>query len=353
MAEQTTVAETIDSFENARGDYTDTIWARGVSMSLLLRQVDERQVREGLEEALAVVRETQEPAEDLFGAPGDHADSLYARWLEDGRLHLSSVADLSWREVPSSGLAWSAFFAVGFATVQLIRGETTMTWTLGTVLIVVGMGIVLVAGATAKETLTKRHGFVAGLVGAGATIALSATALALANEWLRQRPLGTAGTWWFLVVAAACALGSTAWRRLVVDAGPAPAADPSAAPSAAPPVDADEWSRELAAILRVRHSKSDAQVSTILAEAHAHAAAAGHTVQDEFGTPEEYAARFGPDLLRRSRLKIAFYLFLAAMWLVPLAWGFSWFDVGVAACWVLLALREYRRYLRLRDQSGR
>ena len=39
MAEQATVAETIDSFENARGDYTDTIWARGVSMSLLLRQV--------------------------------------------------------------------------------------------------------------------------------------------------------------------------------------------------------------------------------------------------------------------------------------------------------------------------
>lgn len=351
MGEQTPLAATIDSFENARGDYADTLWAHGVSMSLLLRQVAEQQVREGLEEALDVVRETQEPAEDLFGMPREHADSLYARWLEDGRLHLSSAADLTWREVPSSGLAFSAFFAVLFPAVQLFRGKTTMTWTLGAVLIVVGMGIAVVAGATAKETLTKRHGFVAGLVGAGATVALSATvlALALANEWLRQRPLGTAGTWWYLVVAAACALGSTAWRRLVVDAGPGP----SAAPSPAPPMDADEWSRELAAILRVRHSKSDAQVSTILAEAHAHAAASGRTVQEEFGTPEEYAARFGPDLLRRSRLKIAFYLFIAVLWLVPLAWGFSWLHLGGASCWVLLALREYRRYLRLRDQSRR
>lgn len=349
MTEQTTLAEMIDSFEHARGDYADTAWARAVSMSLLLRHVDEQQVREGVQDALAVVRETQEPAEDLFGSPREHADHLYARWLEDGRLHLSSAADLSWRAVPSSGLAWSAFFAVLFPVVQLFRGETTMTWTLGAVLIVVAMGIVLAAAATAKETVTKRHGFVAGLVGAGATVALSAAALALANEWLRQHRLGTAGTWWFLVIAAACALGSTAWRRLVVDADAAR----SASASAAPPMDADEWSRELAAILRVRHSKSDAQVSTILAEAHAHAAASGRTVPEEFGTPEEYAARFGPDLLRRSRLKIAFYLFIAALWLVQPAWGFSWLNLAGAACWLLIALREYRRYVRLRDQSGR
>lgn len=349
MAEATTpLAATIESFADARGDYADTMWARGVSMALLLRGVADQQVREGLVEALDVVRETQEPAEELFGTPGDHADSLYARWLEDGRLHLSSAADLTWREVPSSGLAWSAFFAVLFPTVQLLRGETTMTWSLGTVLIVVGMGIVLAAAATAKETLTKRHGFVAGLVGAGATIALSATALALANEGLRQRPIGTAGTWWFLVVAAACALGATAWRRLVVDARPTS----SAAPRAASHTDADEWSRELAAILRVRHSKSDVEVSTILAEAHAHADASGHTVQDEFGAPEEYAARFGPDLLRRSRLKIAFYLFVAALWLVQLPWGFSWFDLGVGSCWLLLALREHRRYRTLKADGG-
>ncbi|KQV77318.1 hypothetical protein ASC64_00200 [Nocardioides sp. Root122] len=335
MAEQTPLSVTIDAFTSARGEEMDGVWAYGVSWRLLRRDVQPDQVREGLEEALALLRQTQESPQELFGSPDEHADALYDRWAEEGRLHLWDASSMSWAEVPAWGFGLGAFFSIAFLGVFLAHGETSRTWTLGMIVVPVGMGLAMAAAWAAWSTLLRSRGVAAALAGFVGTAAGLAMTIALVNEWSKAHPLGTATTWWYVWVAAASALLAAAlgrWRE----------SRPETAPQGI--VDVDDWSRQLAAILRGRHTLSDARVRTIVGDAHAHAADAGRTVQEEFGTPEEYAARFAPDLPRRSRLMIAFYLTMAVLWLVPLTWGFSWLKLAAGVGWLLIALREHRRY---------
>ncbi len=344
MAEaKTPLAVIHEKFEQARGEDLDGVWAYAVSWRLMRRDVEPDQVCEGLEEALALVKETQESPDVLFGTPADHADALYDRWVEEGRLHLWDAGRATWPEVPSSGLACAAFFSVAFLAVFLFHGETSRTWTLGMIVIPVGMGLGVVTMATAWDTTLRSRGFGGAVVAASATLVASATVIALVNEWSKAHPLGTASIWWYLAVAAACALLSTTWRRWL-DARPVPVPEGIA--------DVDEWSRELAAILRGRYTMADARVRTIIGDAHAHAADAGRTVQEEFGTPEEYAAGFVPDLARRSRLLVAYYLGAAVLNLVGVTFGISWRSLVIAAGFGWLAWREYLKYRRLSGDSS-
>src|SRR6476620_9854416 len=130
MAEHTTpLAATIDAFNDARGEALDSLWAYGVSWRLLRRDVEPAQVDEGLREALALVEQTQQSPEDLFGDPDEHADALYDRWVEEGRLHLWDPSSMSWREVPAWGLGMAAFYSVAFMAFFLADGQASRTWT--------------------------------------------------------------------------------------------------------------------------------------------------------------------------------------------------------------------------------
>src|SRR5687768_14957188 len=123
MAEPTPLGETIEAFDDARGDRMDGVWAFAVTWSLMMRDVHSDQVRDGLEEALALVRATQESPEDLFGTATQHADALWARWQAEGRLVLTGPATQSWPEALRLGLGLSAACAVLFALVVLVRGD--------------------------------------------------------------------------------------------------------------------------------------------------------------------------------------------------------------------------------------
>ena len=157
--------------------------------------------------------------------------------------------------------------------------------------------------------------------------------IAAVNEWSKAHPLGTGSTWWYLSAATVCALLAAALGRWA-DARPAPTTGIS---------DVDDWSRQVAAILRGRYSLADVRVRTIIGDAHAHAADAGRTVEEEFGTPEEYAARFVPDHARRRRLEASLWAFMAAVngaWLVG---DFGWFRAAFTAACLALAWRLWRR----------
>ncbi len=335
MAEATTpLAAVLDEFEDARGVALDGLWAHAVAWRLMRRDVEPAQVCDGLEEALRLVRDTHEAPEVLFGEPAEHADALYDRWVEEGRLHLWDASRMTWREVPSSGLAWAAYVVLAFMAIFLVKGETSRTWTFGMILLPVGIGFATVAVAACWDSLLRTRGQVGAAVGTAAAGGTLAMAMSFANEWSKAHPFGAASVWWYVPVAAACALLSTVWRRWLQSRPVAPA------PSSA---DVDNWSRELAAILRSRHSMSDVRVRTIIGDAHAHAADAGRSVQEEFGTPTAYAARFEPDLLRRSRLTAVFWLVIAVLWLVPLTWGFSWGNVAAALLCGGLARGAHRK----------
>lgn len=338
MAEATTpLAETIEEFEHARGDGMDGAWAHAVSWALMRRDVEPDLVSHGLQEALEVVRQTQEPPEDLFGTPDEHADALYEQWQSEGRLRLWEASRITWREVPSSGFAWSALIALVFMVLLLVDGETTTTWTLGRILLTAALGLGTAAAAAVWDTMVRRRGTAIAITGTGVTVLAMAAVTVGINKWSEEHPFATASTWWFLAVAGTCALLSTTWRRWL-DSRPTPGLHPV--------VEAQEWSRQLAAILRGRLSMSDARVSAILAETQAHATEAGRSVQDEFGTPEEYAARFGPDLARRSRLTVVFYVLLSGLNIRPMLDEVTWVNVVLAVGFACLAVVELRRHAR-------
>nr|WP_300048278.1 hypothetical protein [uncultured Nocardioides sp.] len=334
MAEASTPLAAIhDEFGRARGEQRDSAWAYGVSWRLMRRDVEPDQVREGLKEALALVQETQESPEVLFGTPDEHADALYDAWIEAGRLHLWDASRLRWAEVPAWGLGLASFWSAAFMVFLLVDGRTSLTWTIGTVLIPVGIGM-LKAGIWATwDTLLRSRGTRAAVLGSLALAVGCSFALAVVNEWSRAHPIGTASTWSYVWVVGTCALLAAALGRRV-DERPAPG------PAIA---DVDEWSRQLAAILRGRYSLSDVRVARIIGDAHAHAADAGRTVQEEFGTPQEYAAGFVPDRARRRRLEASGWALMGVLQGVWLLDDFGWFRAAVAVACLGVAWQNYRR----------
>lgn len=273
---ETPLQATIDAFDEARGDALDGVWARSVSWTLLMRDVEADLVRDGLAEALEVVRQTRESPQELFGPACDHADALYGQWLSEGRLVLTAD-ETTWRQAVLTGLVMSAVVAVGLLVLLALRGEAT-------------------------TALLPRLSAIAIVVGLGS------------------------------------ALGSAVWQRrhrprdLPIDA----------------PTDV-RWSLELTEVLRTRYAMSGPRVRDIVAEAGAHALESGASVEAEFGTPEEYAARFAPDLARRSRLTAAFLGSLALLNVVLLLDGLHWSNVGLLLGFGLLAVLEHRKARGLRS----
>ncbi|NYE38970.1 hypothetical protein F4692_004125 [Nocardioides cavernae] len=338
--DRTPLQTTIDAFSEARGEEFDETWAWSVSMALLMRSVEADLVREGLAEALTVVRESQESPEALFGPAREHAAELYDRWVDEARLRLDDTHSMTWRDVPSWGLGFAAVMCVVFAVLFAMRGDSLRPWTWGMVLIPVVIGVGPVAAAAAWDDLLRRHSTASAVGAAAAAVAVLSTGAAIVNEWSKDHPLGTHSVWWYVPVAATCALLATAWGRWT-------RTWPSPTPRAA--VSADDWSRELAGLLRERYSLSDVRVRTIVAEAHAHAAETGRSLREEFGTPSEYAARFAPDLARRSLLKTWFYLVMAVLNVVGLLVSDrAWSSLLLAAGFAWFAWREYLRYLEQR-----
>jgi len=269
MAEQRPLPTTFEAFDRARGEELDGVWAFGLSWSLMRRDVEVTLVDEGLREALAVVRETQESPKDLFGAPHEHADVLYERWRSEGRLVLDD-GRTGWRDAIATGLVLSALWATALVVLLGSRGEMG-TWTL-------------------------------------------ARAVAIS-----------------LVVGVGSAVGHALWSRRHLRPAPGPDV----------PDDA-RWSMELTQILRSRYAMSGERVRDIVAEAHAHAQEADRPVRDEFGTPEEYAARFAPDLRRRSRWRTAALAALAVIGGLLFLDGFRWTTAAMTALFVWWAVHEHR-----------
>lgn len=273
MAETTPLGATFEAFDAARGDRMDGVWAFAVSWSLLMRDVDADRVRDGLEEALALVRDTRESPEDLYGTAPEHADALYDRWLAEGTLVLADSARTSWPDAIRLGLGLSAAYAVALGVVTWVRGDLAGTSSLVRVLLIslaFGLGSALL------------HGL-----------------------WSRRHGLHAPG----------------------IDA-PADRA----------------WSLELTEILRTRYAMSGARVRGIVAEANAHALESGRSVEEEFGTPTAYAARFAPDVRRRSRLTIAFLAVLAGSVVVQMVDGAEWTQVVMVTGFAWLGWSEARRF---------
>lgn len=281
MTEATTLAATIASYDDARGQESDGAWAARLAWKLLTREVDPGLVRDGLDQALALVHETGESPSDLFGDASNHAEALYAQWLMEGRLVIAETDVQSWRSAVLSGLALSAAYAVVFVAMLVVdQDPVTRGGVVKAVLIslLIGMGTFLVLAVWGR-----RH---------------------------RSRPV------------------------------------PADAPAEL------RWSLALTEILRSRHSMSAARVRDLVDEAHAHAVESGRRVQDDFGTAEEYAARFAPDRSRRSAFTAGLLGLAAALSALTLIDGFGWVSAVATACFASSSLGEIVRFRRLRTAAA-
>jgi hypothetical protein len=179
------------------------------------------------------------------------------------------------------------------------------------------------------DVTTWREGVTTGLGLGLATGVAYALLLALRGD------AGTVTVLRALGVALALGLGAallhTAWSRRHLRRPPLPGETADT-----------RWSMELAEIPRTRCSMSGARVRDVLAEADAHARDAGSSLEDEFGTPEEYAARFTPDLVRRSRWRFAGFVTMALLAGALFVDGPSWSTGLVTAFWTWWAVRERR-----------
>jgi hypothetical protein len=148
---------------------------------------------------------------------------------------------------------------------------------------------------------------VLGVAGVGATLFLSTNDMTVAPS---------AG-WWHLL--ATLAYGAVAARVLLgPDRGEAarggdPRPDPAVRGDVPAVLTSEEltdpaWAREAARALRARADLTDRRVRQIVAEAEEHAHEAGSALQEEFGPPRGYAARFGADPVVPARRSAALAL---------------------------------------------
>lgn len=337
MAEATTsLARAIDAFDRARGEEQDGVWALQVCFAMLTRDVRDDVVRDDLEQVLEVVRATQESPEQLFGPAREHAAEAYARWCAEGRAVWSLAGSGSVRETVGTGLQVSAAVTVGVWLLGLLRGEPSPS--LGHLLLPPCLGLAAMGLPAWWDRLSRRRaaavavpGFVAAVIGVSAAVG---SLLMLTRD---ASPAEGIGGWLLPVEAAALWAAGALLGRWSAAGGAAGGAD------SARLLTDDEWSRRLAGILRGPGWWPDARVRELVAEARSHAAESGRSPGEEFGAPEEYAARLGPDRVRRRRLVVAALLVLAGVCVVLSFDGHPWRGLVMAGLFGCMAWSEHRR----------
>ncbi|TQK69924.1 hypothetical protein [Nocardioides sp. SLBN-35] len=332
MGEATTpLARTIDAFADARGEESDRAWAMGVCFALLARDVRHDLVREDLEQVLEVVREAEDSPEQLFGPAREHAAEVSARWDAEGRAVWSLEGVASVRDAVATGLYLSAIAAAGVWLVGLLRGESS--WTIAHLLLAC-VGLAGAAGYVFWDRISRRRTTAVAVLATAAVVLGLSVALGPLLMLTHDAPWAEVPGAWLLPVEAAalCAAG------LALDRA---ATDRAAGDSAGSPTD-EEWARRLGGLLRGPGWRSDARVGELVAEARSHAAEGGRSLVEEFGRPEDYAARLGPDRARRRRLVGAALLVPAGLSLLLFADEHSWNSLGLAGLLGWMAWREYR-----------
>jgi hypothetical protein len=313
----------------------------GVSWILMMRDVEVSQVREGLEEALVVVRESQESPTDLFGLPEDFADELHRRWSSEGELRLSQGGPIpNARSIPASSLRAGGWIALVMFVLTLFDADGL---TIGILLVPVALGFGSVGGIALWEWASRRWATpVATGVMATAVLAFAAGFAALLTTI--ETSLGRATPWLLLVEAVVLTFVGRASLGLI-----------TAKETYAVMKDGQDdelWVKRFSGIMRGPGWTRESRVRELVAEARSHAAESGRTLAEEFGPPEHYASQLGVDTERRLRLRIAFVSLLTLLVAVQLIDGWSSTTIAmlVLLAWKIWA--DWRKYRAMRAASA-
>ena len=331
----------LDRFAAARGVPADKDWAAAAAGRFLLDDVREEIVLRELTEALAAVQESGQGPEDLFGPAADWARERAAEASAAGESVLDTDPSLTWRAAPCNALIIAALFSVPFAVVFAFRDGLTVDYSWGHVLFSLVLAVVMTVVITLWSQTILRRSFSAtvGIVAAGAVPLVVGAGFLL--PWLSEQPLFTGSVGWHAaIVAGYLGLGALGFWLLPTDDVP---------DTTTQTPDDDAWALVLGGVLRSKLAYSDARVREVVDEARAHAAASGRPLAEEFGNPQDYAARFRPDRGRRLRWEAILLTAVAVYWVGKL-WaqladrdtGPDWWTVAGAVVMPLIAWRTWR-----------
>jgi len=320
-------------------------WLDEARVGLVLAHVATPVRDEILEQARDLVAQTGETPAELFGPPRAWVEEQLAERRSQGQPSVAPEPSASWRDVPVMGMYLAAALAAVFLLVALVEEGWDLDYDLGILVFPVVGGLLMTTALTVWEkTLSHRPLGVA--VAAGGTVMVGGSLLlALLIGWIREHPVAEGGAWQLVLLVLACAVAGQVLDRLL----PAEKSAPWRAPR-----DDDEWLGVLAGVLRLRADMPEPRVSTIVAEARAHALEAGSTLQAEFGRPEDYAAQFPRDAKNRTRRKAWFFSALAAIAaFTALPPDGSWSAALLALGWAALAAWEWRQVRRSSAPSAK
>lgn len=291
-----TLDEVASLYFHARGAAADEDWARSAAVRLVLDDVREPLIRESLFDLVPVLEEAREPAEVLFGNATDWAREQQAAWRSEGIPTPAPAGPQSLREFLYTALVGAAIAAPVFAMLQIFADGWTLDFTPGLVAFPLVLSLGIVGFLALWNWLVRRRARGAAIAIAGVALLGYSAAVAGALSVTEDDLLGRASGFWMLVVAAAYGLVAVLLRWIW------PVPEPAEPESSDGPIMDDlTWKRTLAAHLRERGDITESRVATIIGDAERHSLESGRPVQEEFGSPASYAARFVPDEAVRTR----------------------------------------------------
>lgn len=340
--QQPDVLAVLDGFREARGSADDRAWAERAYYRLFRDDVRSSAAARALDQALDLVRESGEGPEELYGSADDWAEEQRARWAEEG----SDVTDDSGaqlRDVPLIASVGAVVLTLLLGVVHALSGEWEVTYTIGLVTMPFTISAAALLSLWTYERLLRRRRVAVAAAGALGTLLVCAVAIALAFATGNPHPIAHASVLWFVPLLGGYAGLAWVLGKVVPDA-------PAATRTSRRRLDDDDWTAELARVLRSRGDVTEDRVRTITEEARAHAAQAGSTLDDEFGTPGAYAQRIARDPRVRARRGIVARLALLGIWVWLLldaglggesAWTIGWRSLlllvlvveAVRVCW--------------------
>ncbi|MGO3153863.1 MAG: hypothetical protein ACTIJJ_14740 [Galactobacter sp.] len=365
--EQSVFDRVANEFRDVHGSEADAEWASTAAMTMVWKDVREPYVEAVLGAASQNLQESSESAQATFGSPDAWAQEQISWLKSEGFDAIEPALGPVPLPVAVENCLWLAtWFSVLFSLTQLLGllpGREP--WELS---IVMALSPLLLAGCCSITYATyawsrPRHRFATSVVMALPVVALCAGATAVLLLSMVDAGPRLAWPWTFALVGV---YGLLAWGVSTLPSRSSRPEVDSEQPPTTTSLDAEVFSRRLAAALRSRDDVDDAAIESTVSEARSHLEESGHGATDEFGSPEGYANTVPADPSVRPRRKMLLYGALVGVWLVLLiseivehGLVMSW-SLGSYAALVLLgvwfwsdAYRDWRRAVRGKASRGR
>lgn len=340
--------EVVERFSAARGEVADQGWASAVMLRLIWAEVEPAVVRGVLEDALRLTTQSHESPHLLYGDPRDWTRELLEQWRAEGHLIHGRDEPVGWRSVVVDGLLSGAMVAMALLVALMVRDGSGVDYTIGLLVLPAAIGLMTTTAIAVWGRVLRGYPVGVAAIAAGALVVAGSTAIVGLIAATNDHPGVTASPWWTAVLACTLALLSVLLDRLLPH---------RVRPTQSEPLDDVAWQGRLTGVLRTRAGLPEQRVQSIVAEAAAHAAEAGGSLEQEFGRVDDFAARFRPDRRTIERREAGLYALLAAvgvsMILLELYEGdLSWSWLALTVLLTIAALHGFWRAKRAPDVAS-